>query len=78
MVRRLEQKGLIGLVHGNRERVPVNKKPAALRKLVMDLVEEKYFGFNMTHYLEKLKELHMLTIPFATLRRWYHSRQLVK
>lgn len=78
MARRLEQKGLFGFVHGNRERAPVNKKPAALKKLVMDLVEEKYFDFNMTHCLEKLLELNEIKVPYATFRRWCHSRQLVK
>jgi hypothetical protein len=44
----------------------------------MDLVEEKYFDFNMTHCLEVLKQNHQIVIQYDTFRRWCHSRQLVK
>jgi hypothetical protein len=78
MARRVEKKGLFGMVHGNRERAPSNKKPDAFKKDVMRLVEEKYFDFNMTHCLEVLKESHGLEIRYATFRRWCHDRHLVK
>ena len=62
LARRIEQKGVFGVVHGNRDRVPSNKKPPAFQKSVMDLVQDHYFDFNMTHCLEVLKERHGLVV----------------
>ena len=42
LARRIESKGLFGVIHGNRDRAPSNKKCEGLKKTVMDLVEEKY------------------------------------
>lgn len=78
MARRIESKGLFGVIHGNRERIPSNKKKECLRKAVMDLVEEKYFDFNMTHCLEVLKSAHDIELKYSTFRRWCHARHLVK
>lgn len=78
LARRIENRGLFGVIHGNRERCPSNKKSEALKKAVMDLVEEKYFDFNMTHCLEVLKEAHAIEVKYSTFRRWCHARHLVK
>lgn len=64
LARRIESKGLFGVIHGNRDKTPSNKKATALRKSVMDLVEEKYFDFNMTHRLEFLKSKHDIVIKY--------------
>lgn len=78
LARRIEAKGMFATVHGNRNQIPWNKKPEEQKKLVMALVEEKYFDFNMTHCLEKLKENHGLAIKYGTFRRWCHEKKLVK
>ena len=78
LARRIESKGLFGVIHGNRERTPSNKKSESLRKTVMDLVEEKYFDFNMTHCLEVLKSSHQIELKYSTFRRWCHERHLMK
>lgn len=78
MARRIEKKGIFGVIHGNREKTPSNKTNEAFKKDVMTLVEEKYFDFNMTHCLEVLKESHGLEIKYPTFRRWCHDRQIVK
>ena len=78
LARRIESKGLFGVIHGNRERRPSNKKCEKLKKSVMDLVEEKYFDFNMTHCLEVLKQSHCLDLKYSTFRTWCHGRHLVK
>lgn len=78
LARRIEKKGLFGVIHGNRERSPANKKSELLKKSVMDLVEEKYFDFNMTHCLEVLKQQHQVIVRYDTFRRWCHERHLVK
>jgi transposase len=78
IARRVEAKGLFAGVHGNRGREPWNKKQQEQKTSVMALVEERYFDFNMTHCLEKLKEEHGLSVGYETLRRWCHERKLVK
>jgi transposase len=75
---RIRQKGLFGVIHGNRDRTPSNKKLEGLKASVMKIVEEKYFDFNMTHCLEVLKENHDLEIKYSTFRRWCHEKHLVK
>jgi transposase len=78
LARRIESKGLFGVIHGNRDKRPFNKKCEKLQKSVMDLVEEKYFDFNMTHCLEVLKENHNIELKYSTFRSWCHGRHLVK
>jgi transposase len=78
LARKIEKKGLFGVIHGNRDRAPSNKKSDAFKKSVMKLVEEKYFDFNMTHCLEVLKERDEITVKYPTFRRWCHERHLVK
>jgi transposase len=78
MARRIESKGLFGVIHGNREKKPWNKKREDLKKRVMNLVEKEYFDFNMTHCLEVLKERHAIQVEYSTFRRWCHQRHIVK
>lgn len=78
LARRIEVKGLFATVHGNRGRVPWNRKSEVERKTVMELVKREYFDFNMTHCLEKLKANHGLEIKYSVFRRWCHEGKLVK
>lgn len=78
IARRIETKGMFGVVHGNRGRDPWNKNPEDQKKTVMDLVEREYFDFNMTHCLEKLKDNHGIEVKYETFRGWCHEKKLVK
>ena len=78
LARRIEIKGLFGVIHGNRDRAPSNKISDSVKKEVMKLVEEKYFDFNMTHCLEVLKAEHQIGVKYATFRKWCHERHIVK
>lgn len=78
IARRIEVKGLLAGVHGNRGRRPWNKKDQELKQTVIGLVRQKYFDFNMTHCLEKLKVDHGLSVGYETLRQWCHEQKLVK
>lgn len=78
MARRIEEKGLLGTVHGNRGKVAWNRSCEKTKKKVMELVQEKYFDFNMTHCLEKLKELHGIEVKYESFRKWCHEKKLVK
>lgn len=76
--RRLEKKGLTSLVHGNKKRAPPNKTAEVKKREVMNLVESRYFDFNMTHCLEILDKDHGHKIGYETFRRWCHEKRLVK
>lgn len=76
--RRYEIKGLKSLLHGNRKRSPKNKILESKKREVMNLVESRYFDFNMTHCLEILERDHALKIGYYTFRRWSHEKHLVK
>ena len=78
LARRIEKKSFIGVTHGNRGATPVNKLGGNFQAMVMKLVEERYFDFNMTHCLEKLKDEHALEVTYSVFRRWCHARHLVK
>ena len=64
----VRERTIQGVVHGNRDRSPRNKKQERLRVSVMDLVEKKYFDFNMSHCLERLKANEAIEIKYATFR----------
>ena len=75
---KVEKKGLAGFIHGNKGRSPPNKYPDELCSLVMKLVNEKYYDFNMFHCLEELRKELELKISYATFRKWCHFEQMVK
>lgn len=61
--------GAEGLVHGNRDRKPVNTLPAELKEQVFRLATSKYAGFNHTHFTEKLAECEQTYLSRSTVRR---------
>lgn len=78
LARKIEQKGFLAVTHGNRGSRPSNKSSELSKKIIMDLVEERYFDFNMSHCLEKLSEVEDITVSYSVLRRWCHERHIVK
>ena len=78
IARRIEAKGLFATIHANRGKKAWNRKSEEMKNQVMELVEREYFDFNMTHCLEKLKEIHGLEIRYETFRKWCHEKKLVK
>jgi transposase len=74
----VEMKGLKGVMHGNHKRPPANKTDDSIKQRVLNLVERKYYDFNMLHCLEVLRLRHKITVNRETFRRWCHEKQLVK
>ena len=72
------QKGVLFVKHGNCDAVPANRSDEELKKAVQSLVKEKYFDFNMTHCLEKLKATENLVVTREVFRRWCHEIKMVK
>lgn len=46
--------------------------------MVVSLVKDLYFDFNVTHLLEKLRDSHGIDLSYSTLYRWCREEKLVK
>ena len=66
--RKLKERGVKGLLHGNRGKRPWNKTAAEKVEAVMALARGRYQGFNDTHLTEKLKEKEKINVSRATVR----------
>jgi predicted DNA-binding protein (UPF0251 family) len=62
-------KGAAGLVHGNRDRKPVNTLSQELRDKVIALAQDKYAGFNHSHLTEKLQAEYESNLSRSSVRR---------
>jgi transposase len=78
IVAKIKSKGILGVKHGNFARVPANKTPDTVKRVVLDLLRNQYYDFNLTHFRERLEQDHQITVPKETLRRWAHAEGLVK
>ncbi|TBT23422.1 ISNCY family transposase, partial [Vibrio parahaemolyticus] len=72
------REGIRFVVHGNKGREPVNKTPDSLKRQVQQLIQTKYFDFNLQHLAELLTVNEGLTIKRETLRKWAHAIHHVK
>ncbi|HCE5206568.1 TPA: helix-turn-helix domain-containing protein, partial [Vibrio parahaemolyticus] len=75
---RYRREGIRFVVHGNKGREPVNKTPDSLKRQVQQLIQTKYFDFNLQHLAELLTVNEGLTIKRETLRKWAHAIHHVK
>src|SRR5215213_1744285 len=70
------ERGLAGLVHGNRGRVPWNKSDEALWKNVLRLVQKRYTDVNDQHLCELLAREHSIEVHPEALRRYLRAAGL--
>ena len=63
---RYRREGIRFVVHGNKGREPVNKTPDSLKRQVQQLIQTKYFDFNLQHLAELLTVNEGLTITRYT------------
>jgi transposase-like protein len=77
-LRRVREKGLDGLVHGNRGRTPTNKTTDQIRTWYVELFRERYYDFNFKHAYEFIVERHELPqrICYDTFRKWLRAEGL--
>ena len=54
--RAIRERGIMGLVHGNRGQPSNHRLKESLREKVLGLSREVYWDFNDTHFTEKLRE----------------------
>jgi len=65
-VRRVDLKGV---VHGNRGRRPKLGISNETKEMILSLYQNRYYGFNVTHFGEFLKEVHGIQVSRETLRK---------
>jgi transposase len=66
--KKLMDKGISGLAHGNRGRTPSNKTSEELASRVVALSNERYAKFNDTHFWEMLSEREGIALCRETVR----------
>ncbi len=78
IIKKLRKDEVTGVFHGNMGRIPTNKTSLDIEEKVIDLLRNKYFGFNLTHFKEKAEEYENLIIKKDTLHRIAKKHGLVK
>jgi transposase len=59
---------LRGMVHGNRGRTPKITIANEIKEMILNLYLNTYYGFNVSHFGEFLKEAHGIDVSRETLR----------
>jgi transposase len=77
-LRSYETEGLAFIRHGNKSKIPVNKKSEELKLQIIKFVEAELYDFNMLHALEKIESRFNVGLARETFRRWCHEKGLVK
>jgi transposase InsO family protein len=65
---KFKERGVQGLLHGNRGKAPWNKTVSEKIKQVIELTRGRYQGLNDTHLTEKLREKEKIALSRATVR----------
>jgi transposase len=66
--KRLLERGVAGLLHGNLGRDPANKTSEELKARVVALSTAKYEAFNDTHFFEMLRDVEDIEVSRETVR----------
>jgi hypothetical protein len=67
--RKMRERGVMAVLHGNRGRAPWNKISREIREKVISLARRQYQGLNDTHVTEKLREKEQFKLSRSTIRR---------
>ena len=67
--RAIRERGIKGLVHGNRGRPSKRRIDDSVQDKVLALSKEVYWDFNDTHFTEKLRECEGLEVSRETVRK---------
>jgi len=67
--RAIRERGMKGLVHGNRGRPSNHRIRESLREKIIELSKGVYWDFNDTHFTEKLRECEGVDVSRETVRQ---------
>jgi transposase len=80
-LRRIREKydevGFDGLVDGRLGRTSPRRTPVAIVEQVLELYREKYFDFNVTHFVEKLHEEHSIEVSYTWVKNLLQGAGMV-
>jgi hypothetical protein len=74
----IREKGILGIIHGNKFRQPKNTISQDYRDFFVALYRDKYFDFNFSHAYELLQRDHDLKVSYDTFRSWCRKEGLGK
>jgi transposase-like protein len=77
-VKKLREKGVEGIKHGNFQSIPSNRLLDGKREQMLALATKLYFDFNICHCLEMLESNHNLSVSYSTFHRWCRSAGIGK
>ena len=77
-VKKLREKGVAGIKHGNFQTPSLKCIEASKRSEMMSLATKLYFDFNISHCLEMLEANHSLSVSYATFHRWCRAAGIGK
>ncbi len=78
IVTKVRHKKALGCLHGNANKTPANKTCPILMKEVLDFKKDAYKNYNLTHFVESLKEREGIHISYSSLYREARKQELVK
>jgi len=82
LVKKFREDGLTSILHGNKGRVPPNRISLGLANRLLSIYKNKYNGFNLVHFIEKLKENEkdkFAKVPcYSTIRNLFINEDLVR
>lgn len=78
IVKKVKEKGELGVIHGNTSRSPVNKSDQDLLNEIYSLYKAKYHDFNLIHFVEHLRNREGINIKYSTLYRFFKKRGMIK
>ncbi len=56
LVKKIQLQGLIGVKHGNTDKIPHNKTSMQIETDIENLLKNDYYDFNLTHFREMLED----------------------
>ncbi|MEX2483623.1 MAG: ISNCY family transposase [Brumimicrobium sp.] len=78
LVVEFKKEGIRSVMHKNTGKVPPNKFNDARRTKIIRLYKTVYKGMNVTHFMEKLREVEKLEPPsYSTVRKILFSEKLI-
>lgn len=76
--KRLREKGIAGIKHGNSGKAPANRWAASEREKAVELAKTTYAAFNLSHCFELLVSQHGIACSYDTFRKWCRAAGLGK
>ena len=77
LIKKYEEYGKEGFVHGNRNRKPSISIDPSIKSLVIDLYKTKYDGSNIRHFSELLEKHEGISVSDSTIRNWLYEETIL-